>query len=158
MSLRRFQPWCWLLALGVAWTARGSGPYGADNGWAVQNDGSILLTASVAAKLSQAEVGWVRVEMRLFGSHTTWDSTILGYYDKAVNNARNAGLQVLMLIDGGSWPGGQTAWTQNNSENNPGANGDNPYVEGYATNAVVPIVQHFRDRVKCYELWNEPNA
>jgi regulation of enolase protein 1 (concanavalin A-like superfamily) len=156
--LRRIQPWCWLLALGIAWTARGAGPYGTDNGWAVQNDGSILLTASVAAKLSQAEVGWVRVEMRLFGSHTTWDSTILGYYDTAVNNARSAGLQVLMLIDGGSWPGSQTDWTQNNSENNPGANGDNPYVEGYATNAVVPIVQHFHDRVKCYELWNEPNC
>lgn len=22
----------------------------------------------------------------------------------------------------------------------------------------MPIVQHFRDRVKIYELWNEPNA
>ena len=112
----------------------------------------------MAARLSQAEAGWVRVEMRLFGSHTTWDSTILGYYDTAVNNARNAGLQVLLLIDGGSWPGSQTDWCQNNSENNPGVNGDNAYVEGYATNAVVPIVQHFRDRVKCYELWNEPNC
>ncbi len=36
-------------------------------------------------------------------------------------------------------------------------NGDNLYVEAFATNAVLPIVQHYHDRVKCYELWNEPN-
>jgi hypothetical protein len=108
--------------------------------------------------MTQGETGWIRIEMRLFGSHTNWDNTILGYYDSAVNNARNAGIQVLLLIDGGSWPGGQANWEANNSENNPGANGDNVYVEGYATNAVVPIVLHFHDRVKCFELWNEPNA
>jgi len=65
---------------------------------------------------------------------------------------------VLLLIDGGSWPGSQTAWTNNNAENIAGANGDNPYVEAFATNAVWPIVQHFRDRVKFYEIWNEPNC
>jgi regulation of enolase protein 1 (concanavalin A-like superfamily) len=155
---RRLELFCWLVALGFAWPARGAGPYGVDNGWAVDDSGDILLTASVATQLSQAEAGWVRVEMRLFGSHTNWDSTILGYYDTAVNNARNAGLQVLMLIDNTSWPGSQTDWTQSNSENNPGTNGDNPYVEGYATNAVVPIVEHFSTRVNCYELWNEPNS
>jgi regulation of enolase protein 1 (concanavalin A-like superfamily) len=155
---RRLAVFCWLAAIGFASTARGAGPYGVDNGWAVDDSGNILLTSSVATELSQAEAGWVRVEMRLFGSHTNWDSTILGYYDTAVNNARAAGLQVLLLIDGGSWPGSQTNWCQNNSENNPGVNGDNPYVEGYATNAVVPIVQHFSGRVNYYELWNEPNC
>src|ERR1017187_3735352 len=146
------------MVIGIAAVARGAGPYGTDIGWAVDSSGHVLLTSSAAALLSQAETGWVRVEMRLFGTHTNWDSTILGYYDAAVNNVRNAGLQVLMVIDNDSWPGGQSVWCENNSENKPGANGDNPYVEGYATNAVVPLVQHFRDRVKCYELWNEPNC
>ncbi len=108
--------------------------------------------------MAQGETGWVRVEMALVTGHSAWDATMFGYYDTVVNNARSAGLQVLMLIDGGSWPGSQSDWCANNSENNPGANGDNVYMEGYATNAVLPIVQHFRDRVKVYELWNEPNC
>jgi hypothetical protein len=139
--------------------ARAGGPYGADNGWAVDHSsGAVLLTPSVAAQMGKGETGWLRIEMFLVNGHSTWDSTVLGYYDAAVNNARNAGIQVLMLIDGGSWPGGQTAWTQNNQEHNPGANGENAYVGAFATNAVWPIVQHFRDRVKYYEIWNEPNC
>ncbi|HEV2209247.1 MAG TPA: hypothetical protein VG167_10765 [Verrucomicrobiae bacterium] len=138
---------------------RAGGPYGADNGWAVDHDsGAVLLSATVAQQMSAGETGWIRIEMFLVSGHTTWDATALGYYDTAVNNARAAGLQVLLLIDGGSWPGGQMAWTNNNGENIPGGNGDNPYVAEFATNAVWPIVQHFHDRVKVYELWNEPNC
>jgi hypothetical protein len=139
--------------------ARAGGPYGADNGWAVDHtSGAVLLTSTVARQMSAGETGWIRIEMSLVSGHSTWDSTVLGYYDAAVNNARNAGLQVLLLIDGGSWPGGQTAWTNNNAENISGANGDNAYVGAFATNAVWPIVQHFHDRVKVYEIWNEPNC
>ena len=142
----------------LAGAVRAAGPHGTDNGWAIDNSGNPLLTASVAAKLVQGEVGWVRVEMRLIPGHNTWDAGMLGYYDTAINNARNAGLQVLLLIDYTSWPGSQSDWCANNAENNPGANGDNAFVESFATNAVVPIVQHFRNRVKYYELWNEPNC
>jgi regulation of enolase protein 1 (concanavalin A-like superfamily) len=156
--MQKLQALFWLVLLGVGFPVQAAGPYGADNGWAIDNSGNPLLTTSVASKLVQGETGWLRVEMRLIPGHSTWDAAMLGYYDTAVNNARNAGLQVLLLIDDGSWPGSQSDWCANNSENNPGANGDNAYVEGYATNAVVPIVQHFRDRVKYYELWNEPNC
>jgi len=150
--------WCALL-LNLPWPAEAGGPYGADNGWAVDHSsGAIYLTSTVAKEMSAGETGWIRIEMFLVSGHSTWDSTVLGYYDTAVNNARNAGLQVLLLIDGGSWPGGQTVWTNNNAENIPGGNGDNPYVGGFATNAVWPIVQHFQDRVKVYEIWNEPNC
>src|SRR5947209_20517129 len=155
--MRRFQAWWLLVWLCFAVGAQAAGPYGVDNGWAIDNSGHPLLTSSTATKMSQGEVGWIRIEMRLIPGHTNWDPVMLGYYDTAVNNARSAGLQVLLLIDGGSWPGGQTAWTQNNAENTSG-NGANPYVEGYATNAVLVIVQHFGDRVKFYELWNEPNC
>ena len=142
----------------MALKGRAAGPYGVDNGWAIDNNGSPLFTSTVASQMSQGETGWLRIEMRLIPGHTNWDAAMLGYYDTAVNNARTAGIQTLLLIDGGSWPGSQTAWCANNAENNPGTNGDNAYLEGYATNAVAPIVQHFRDRVKYFELWNEPNC
>ncbi|MDR3458277.1 MAG: hypothetical protein P4N60_12580 [Verrucomicrobiae bacterium] len=149
---------CWLL-FSLAVLARAAGPHGTDVGWTVDHTtGHINFTSTMANQLSQGEVGWVRVEMALVKGHTNWDATMLGYYDIVVNNAHNAGLQVLMLIDGGSWPGSQSDWCANNSENNPGFNGDNAYVENYATNAVVPLVQHFHDRVKLFELWNEPNC
>src|SRR5258707_15466341 len=116
---------CCLMLLGCA-EVRAGGPYGTDNGWAVDHSsGSVLLTSTVARQMVAGETGWIRIEMFLVSGHSTWDSTVLGYYDTAVNNARNAGLQVLLLIDGGSWPGGQTVWTNNNSENHPGLNGDN---------------------------------
>ena len=137
--------------------AHASGPNGIDIGWSVSNDGSILLTQAKCAALAQAGTGWLRVSMRLIPGHDTWDPVLFGLYDTAVNNARDAGLQVILLIDGESWRGGQSAWTANNYENT-GGDGDNDYMEGYANQAVVPIVQHFRDRTKIFELWNEPNA
>ncbi len=150
--------WCAALFLATL-AARGGGPYGCDNGWAVDHSsGAVYLNSTLARQMSAGETGWIRIEMYLVSGHTNWDSTVLGYYDSAVNNARNAGLQVLLLIDGGSWPGGQTVWTNNNAENIPGGNGDNAYVGAFATNAVWPIVQHFHDRVKVYEIWNEPNC
>jgi len=135
------------LAIGLPVVAMAAGPHGADNGWALDNSVNPLLTSALAAKLSKGESGWIRVEMRLIPGHSSWDAARLGYYDAAVNNARGAGLQVLLLIDGGSWPGGQTVWTNNNAENISGGNGDNAYVAGFATNAALVIVQHFRDRV-----------
>lgn len=148
--------WCFLApALAVL----AAGPNGVDVGWTVDhNTGQIDFTSTLAAQLVQGDAGWVRVEMSLVKGHTNWDSTMLGYYDTVVNNATAAGLQVLMLIDGGSWPGSQSDWCSNNFENHSFTNGDNPYIENYATNAVLPLVQHFRGRVKVYELWNEPNC
>src|ERR1019366_1316309 len=74
------------------------------------------------------------------------DSTELGYYDTAINNARAAGLQVLILMNNQGWTGGQSSWNANNYETTGG------------TGVVAPIVQHFHDRVKVYEIWNEPSA
>ena len=146
-----------LLTAGLSLHA--AGPHGVDVGWTVDHStGHIYFSSASASQLVQGGTGWVRVEMALVKGHTNWDATMFGYYDTVVSNAQSAGLQVLMLIDSGSWPGGQTDWCANNSENNHGANGDNTYMEGYATNAVLPIVQHFHDRVKIYELWNEPNC
>src|SRR5262249_18031781 len=143
-----------LLLAPPGWTA---GPHGVDIGWSVNNDGTILLTPAKCAALSQAGTGWLRVSMRLIPGHDTWDPTLFAKYDTAIDNCRRMGLQGILLIDGESWRGGQAAWTANNFEHT-GNSGDNDYLEGYAYNAVVPIVQHFRDRTRIFELWNEPNA
>lgn len=133
------------------------GPQGYDNGWVIDNSGNPLLTSSVAAKIVQGESGYIRMEFRLVNGNNTWNNTMLGYYDTVVNNARNAGLQIIALIDGSSWPGNQASWNANSWECS-GGNGDNSYINGFAQNAVVPIVQHFYNRIQIYELWNEPNA
>jgi Malectin domain/CARDB len=135
----------------------GAGPQGVDNGWAVNNDGSIILTSSKAAQIAQAETGWLRIEFRLVNGHSTWNSAMFGYYDTVVNNARAAGLQVIALIDYTSWPGSQTDWCANNFENT-GGNGDNLFITNFVNNAVVPIVQHFQSRIQVYELWNEQST
>ncbi|HVA89168.1 MAG TPA: hypothetical protein VNL71_04945, partial [Chloroflexota bacterium] len=49
-------------------------------------------------------------------------------------------------------------WTANNHEVS-GGNGENAYITtAYVQNAVKPLLAHFGDRVKLWELWNEPNA
>jgi fibronectin type 3 domain-containing protein len=148
-----------MLLLGLGVKLHAAGPHGVDVGWTVDHStGHINFTSASASALTQGGTGWIRVEIALIKGHSTWDATMFSYYDTVVSNAQSAGLQVLMLIDSGSWPGSQANWCTNNYENNHAANGDNAYIEGFATNAVLPIVQHFRDRVKIYELWNEPNC
>jgi hypothetical protein len=148
-----------LLAAALVLTPRShaGGPQGTDIGWVINNDGTPILTASKAASLVQGKTGYLRIGFRLVNGNTTWNSTMLGYYDTVVNNARAAGLQIVGLIGNESWPGDQAAWTANNYEC-AGGNGDNAYIDGFAASAVVPIVQHFHDRIQIFELWNEPNA
>lgn len=146
------------LILLAAGQSRAAGPIGVDGGWVINNTGGILLTPAVCAGYTANGVGWLRVNMRLVNGNTAWNSTMLGYYDAAINNARAAGLQCVILMGGEAWNGGQSSWNANNHENNSSANGDNSYIDSYATGAVNPIVAHFHDRVKVYEIWNEPST
>src|SRR5579872_4663903 len=103
--------WLFRLALIIALTARLSppanagGPMGVDVGWVISNTGSPYLTPAQAASYVQAKTGYIRMEFRLVNGNTNWNSTMLGYYDTVVNNARTAGLQIIGLIDYTSWPG-----------------------------------------------------
>lgn len=155
--LRMTLPTAGLVLLLLAAPAWAAGPQGVDIGWSVGNDGAILLTERKCAALSEAGTGWLRVSMRLIPGHDAWNPKLLSLYDTAIDNCRDRGLQVILLIDGESWRGSQEDWTANNFENT-GGDGNNDYLEGYAYGAVVPIVQHFRDRTTIFELWNEPNA
>ncbi len=145
------------LSMGVAYAG---GPQGYDNGWPIDynNNGNCLLTPTVCADLVNAKAGYIRIGFTLGFGHTSWDSTILADYDAAVNNARNAGLEIIGLIPSGASSGvSQADWNSNSYECN-GGNGDNSYINNFAQNDVVPLVQHFQNRVKIWEIWNEPNA
>jgi hypothetical protein len=141
-----------------AFPAKAAGPIGVDGGWVIDNSGNILLTPSLCSSYTANGVGWLRVNMRLVNGNTAWNSTMLGYYDTAINNAKAAGIQCVILMGGEAWNGGQSSWNANNHENNSGANGDNSYIDGFVSGAVNPIVAHFHDRVKVYEIWNEPST
>lgn len=138
-----------------------AGPYGLDDGWAVDHSsGRVLLTSAKVQEYTDAGAGWIRIEFSLLDGglgHESWDPTILALYDEAIDNARTGGLKVVGLIDAGSWRGTQTDWLENSVEE-AGGNGDNAYFRGYVDNAVVPLVQHFDGRIDTWELWNEPNA
>jgi hypothetical protein len=154
-----------LLAIGAlighSGTAFAAGPYGVDDGWAVDHPtGHVLLTPAKVRHYTDAGAGWVRIEFSLLDSslgHAGWDPGILALYDEAIDNARTGGLKVVGLIDGGSWRGTQIDWLQNSVEEQ-GGDGDNVYFQNYVYNAVVPLVLHFQDRIDTWELWNEPNA
>ncbi|MDB6021323.1 MAG: hypothetical protein JWQ04_1180 [Pedosphaera sp.] len=146
-----------LLTMMHAPSAKAGGPVGVDGGWVVNSDGSPGLTPAQCSAYTAAGVGWLRIEFRLVNNNTTWNSTMLSYYDTVINNARAAGLQINGLIDNTSWPGGQSIWDANNYENT-GGNGANSYTTSFATGAVNPIVAHFHDRIKQYEIWNEPST
>lgn len=138
-----------------------AGPYGVDDGWAVDHPtGHVLLTPVKVRQYTDAGAGWIRIEFSLLDrplGHDTWDPDILALYDQAIDNARAGGLRVVGLIDGGSWRGTQTDWLQNSVEEAAG-DGDNVYFQNYVANAVVPLVLHFQGRIDTWELWNEPNA
>ena len=112
-AVARTLAWGFFLALmGLGISVLAGGPHGVDVGWTVDHtSGQIYLTSASAARLVQGETGWIRVEMALVKGHSTWDTTMFNYYDTVVSNAQSAGLQVLMLIDTGSWPGGQSGPT-----------------------------------------------
>jgi len=147
-----------VLPAGLAFAA---GPYGVDDGWAVDHPtGRVLLTPDKVRQYADAGAGWIRIEFSLLDrtlGHDAWDPEILSLYDQAIDNARAGGLKIVGLIDGGSWRGTQTDWLQNSVEEE-GGNGDNLYFQNYVAGAVVPLVLHFQGRIDTWELWNEPNA
>src|SRR5213080_2560685 len=146
-----------LLTAGFIVSSQAGGPNSVDAGWVIDNSGNVLLTPTLASNYAAGKTGWLRVNMRLINGNTAWNSTMLRYYDAPINNARNAGLQVFILIGGEAGNGGQSSWNANNYECN-GGNGQNPYIDAFVTNAVAPIIAHFHDRVKVYEIWNEPST
>lgn len=132
---------------------------GIQDGWAVHNDGTILLTPTVAATMRASGAEWVRLHFRLAG-HSTWDDTILSKYDEVVANVKAQGLNIMGLFNGESWTrgGGQAAWTANNAECNSVRDGDNKYIQDLMENAIIRLATRYQNDIQYWEIWNEPNA
>jgi hypothetical protein len=138
--------------------AQAGGPMGVDGGVVVSGS-TVNLTPALASNYVAGKTGWIRVNMILPSGSTGWGSKELGYYDQAINNAKAAGLQVLILMNAQGFYNNGTLSSENaNDYENTGGNGDNSYIDTWVTNVVTPIVQRFHDRVKIYEIWNEPST
>ena len=138
------------------------GNQGLQDGWAIDDEGKVLFTNDVAAKIAEAGAGWVRINFRLGGFEDwteteTFDYSALDLYDEVVDNALNNNLKVLGLLSNESWHGDQSVWQANNAERDEG-NGDNDYLRNFSLKAAVILAGHFAGRVDLWEVWNEPNA
>ena len=138
------------------------GNQGLQDGWAIDDEGKVLFTNDVAAKIAEAGAGWVRINFRLDGFQdwtetTTFEYSAISLYDQVVDNALKNNLKVLGLLSNESWHGDQSVWQANNAERDEG-NGDNDYLRNFSLKAAVILAGHFAGRVDLWEVWNEPNA
>ena len=139
---------------------------GLQAGWAVDDQGNVNFTSSYTLQnrtMHEAEASWVRLNFRLGACFQDWINpgcngrTALETYDEVVDTALAHGFQVLGLIGHEAWPGDQTAWTTNNAEFAHG-DGDNPYMRHFGDDVAGVLATHFKDRIRQWEIWNEPNA
>jgi hypothetical protein len=146
--------------------AQSQGNQGLQGGWAVDDGGNAVFYHSVYDQLTlmrQAGAGWVRINFRLGACYPDWTSrgcngrTALQAYDEVVNRALSQNLRILGLLSNESWRGDQARWIANNAEV-AGGNGDNAYVQAFASNAAGVVGRHFASRISHWEVWNEPNA
>lgn len=155
-----------LVAFASLWAVQpveAAGPIGCDRGWACDNNGNVYWTVDQCQALSSAGIGIMRMGARLPSNLAadmwTNGSPNLATYDTVVNNLRAQGITIVMLINGESYHNANNYDVNANAnETNSLANGDNAYVDSFVTNAVLPLVAHFHDRVKVYEIWNEEAA
>jgi hypothetical protein len=157
---------------GAAVADAAKGRQGLQGGWAVNDSGQIQFTHSLSSEypiIQQAGAGWVRINFRLGACFSDWQAptsvcqntayapTATAIYDAIVNMALNDHFTVLGLLSNESWPGSQSDWTANNTENTS-LNGSNNYISWFATSAAGYLAAHFAGRVSQWEVWNEPNA
>jgi hypothetical protein len=104
-----------------------------------------------ARKVEATGASWARINVRLDVWSGPEDATPrgpqrLGYfaaYDRIVDELTTHGVQVYVLINSESVPGG-------------GEPDSDDFVARY-TDAAVKIIDHFKDRVRVFEIYNEPN-
>lgn len=132
---------------------------GIQAGWAINNSGQIDFPGSVLNQLALMRATgatWLRLNFRLGGAFSTWNSAILGLYDQIVNAANAQGFNVLGLLCNEAWPGKQSDWCANNAEV-AGGNGDNDYMQAIGQVA-GQLAAWFYLRIPAWEIWNEPDA
>jgi hypothetical protein len=102
-----------------------AGPQGLQSGAPMWNNGEILFTDAVAAKIAASGAGWVRLNFRLGPNFANWtDTSAFGYsalsrYDAIIDNALNNNLKVLGLLSNEAWNTTNPPpadWQENNVE------------------------------------------
>jgi len=112
-------------------------------------DADAAVAAAVA--IEQTGASWARINFRLDLWSAPDDATLRGpqqltyfqAYDRVVDELTQHGVRIYALINSESVPGG----------NDPDSDA---FVDAY-TKAALQIVDHFKDRVRVFELFNEPN-
>ncbi|HTL36739.1 MAG TPA: NBR1-Ig-like domain-containing protein [Kofleriaceae bacterium] len=88
-------------------------------------------------------IGWVRINLRLDAKNAIEDEFAI--YDMVIDDYLSRGIEVYILI--------------NDEAVGPSANahGSDAWIENDFVPAAVKIVDHFKNRVRVYEVINEPN-
>jgi MYXO-CTERM domain-containing protein len=113
--------------------------------------GQVLLDAAYAGRISASGAHAVRINFRLDGA-SSWDAAKLAQYDGIVDAAIAAGLDPLGLVAYEAATGTQSDWNDD-----PGGDGFNAYVDGFA-NTTKLLIAHYQGKVARWEIWNEPNC
>jgi hypothetical protein len=151
--------------IGVPSARAAAANQGNQSGAAINDNGRVLFTDAVAAKVAESGAGWVHVNFRLgslASSFQNWTETAtfgysaLSLYDEVVATAQRHGLQVLGLLSNEAWQGHITHWSANSAEAGRG-DGTNQYIIDYVDGAVGVLTSHFAGQVNVWEIWNEPN-
>lgn len=124
--------------------------FGMNAGAPVWN-GAIILDDAYAAAIAGAGAHAVRVNFRI-DTAGQWDAQKLAQYDLIVGVALAHGLEVLGLIGYEATLEDQASWNDD-----PDGDGFNAYVDAFASVSEL-LISHFVDRVKSWEIWNEPNC
>jgi hypothetical protein len=139
---------------------------GLQAGWAVDDKGNVNFTSSFSLQnrfMHEAEASWIRLNFRLGACFQDWvragcnGRTALQTYDEVVEIAAAHGFQVLGLIGHEAWHGSQQEWNARNAEH-AGGDGDNPYLRHLGDDAATVLATHYKERIRYWEIWNEPNA
>jgi len=108
--------------------------YGGDEGGLAEMDRAAALAQAAGIKWTREEMSWGRIELRK--GEFDWS-----FYDSVVDTATRHGISVYGLID--YW----SPWTKPFTDEG---------IADYCAYAQA-LVRHYGDRVKHWEIWNEPN-
>lgn len=111
----------------------------------VHQSSTVGLNATTGAGLT-----WVRIDANWLDAEKTQGAFDFTLFDQVVDAAKARNLNVLAVL------AYTPAWASTGDTLGDGPNNDVPQSNAYA-NYVTAAVNHLKDRVTYYELWNEPD-
>src|SRR5687768_7225075 len=114
MNLMRICLAVFLLLLSM--TASAQLEKGLQEGWVLDDEDKVLLTARVAQQMKDAGAQWVRVNFRLTPKHPKWDAGLMVRYREVVNNIRSSQMKVLGVLGPDAATATQSDWIEHSAE------------------------------------------